>query len=47
MRDARARFAARLEAAGVVVSVYDQRLRVSPSVYNAAEDIDRLVGALA
>ena len=46
VKDAKARYAARLEAAGVTVSVYDQRLRISPSVYNTAEDIDRLVGVL-
>jgi selenocysteine lyase/cysteine desulfurase len=46
-RDARSVFAERLEAAGVEVSLWPNRLRVSVSVFNTIEDIDRLVEALA
>ena len=38
---------ARLAAANVYVSVRGNSIRVSPHLYNAAEDVDRLVSALA
>lgn len=45
-RDAAARFDARLAAEGVRISTYEHRIRVSPSIYNAPQDIQRLVRAL-
>jgi selenocysteine lyase/cysteine desulfurase len=41
------RFGDRLKAAGVRISLYPSRIRVSPSVYNTLDDIDRLAGALS
>lgn len=41
------RFGDRLKAAGVRVSVYPARLRISPSVYNTMADIDQLADVLA
>jgi selenocysteine lyase/cysteine desulfurase len=46
IRDAAKRFAKPLNQAGVTVSLYEHRIRISPSVYNTAEDIDRLVKGL-
>jgi selenocysteine lyase/cysteine desulfurase len=37
---------ARLKAAGVNIQVYDDRFRVSPSVYNTLEDIERVADIL-
>jgi selenocysteine lyase/cysteine desulfurase len=45
-RDAETRFAARLQQAGVSVTLSGERLRVSPSVYNDMGDIERLLSAL-
>jgi selenocysteine lyase/cysteine desulfurase len=45
-RDARERFARRLEAAKTYVSVGKNRIRVSASVYNDEEDIARLIHVL-
>jgi selenocysteine lyase/cysteine desulfurase len=36
----------RLHEAGVICSVREQRVRVSPHFYNSTEDIDRLLEAL-
>jgi selenocysteine lyase/cysteine desulfurase len=36
----------RLKEAGIVIQVYDNRFRISPSVYNTMADIDRLTGVL-
>ncbi|HKU62326.1 MAG TPA: aminotransferase class V-fold PLP-dependent enzyme [Gemmatimonadales bacterium] len=41
------RFTERLRAAKVSVSLYGDRMRVSPSVFNDARDIEALLGALA
>ncbi|WP_337187626.1 aminotransferase class V-fold PLP-dependent enzyme [Phenylobacterium sp.] len=46
-RDAAGRYGERLRSRGVRVSVYEHRIRISPSVYNTDDDIDRLVAALA
>jgi selenocysteine lyase/cysteine desulfurase len=46
MRDAATRFDGRLKAAGVRISTYPHRIRISPSVYNTAEDVTRLVELL-
>jgi selenocysteine lyase/cysteine desulfurase len=46
-RNAAATFDARLSAAGVRISTYQHRVRISPSVYNTAEDVARLVELLA
>lgn len=45
-RDAQATFGARLAGAGIRISTYAHRIRVSPSVYNDAADIERLIGVL-
>jgi selenocysteine lyase/cysteine desulfurase len=45
-RDAAARFDGRLKAAGLRISTYPHRIRISPSVYNTAEDVARLVEIL-
>jgi selenocysteine lyase/cysteine desulfurase len=37
----------RLEQAGINVQLYRHRIRISPSVYNTMDDIDRLVDVLA
>lgn len=37
---------ARLEAAGVFASVYEDRVRVAPTLFNDVDDIDALVAAL-
>ena len=44
--DAARRFREPLARAGITVSLRDHWLRVSPSVYNSAEDISRLTGVL-
>lgn len=46
VRDAAARFDARLRAEGVRISTYEHRIRISPSVYNNREDVERLLAAL-
>ena len=45
-RGAHDRFAHRLEAAGIYVSVSKNRIRISASVYNDEQDIDRLIQLL-
>jgi selenocysteine lyase/cysteine desulfurase len=47
LRNAAATFDARLKAAGVRISTYQHRIRISPSVYNSAEDVAQLVKVLA
>lgn len=37
----------KLDAAGVDITVYENRFRISPSVYNDMADIDRLIEALS
>ncbi len=39
--------ARRLKRANVDISVYEHRVRISPSVYNDMADVDRLLEALA
>jgi selenocysteine lyase/cysteine desulfurase len=46
VKDADRRFDAALRAANVKISTYRQRIRISPSIYNDAEDIDRLLSVL-
>ena len=46
-QDADKRFSARLRAAGIRISVYPDRLRISPSVYNTLEDVDHLAEVMA
>jgi selenocysteine lyase/cysteine desulfurase len=41
------RFSERLKQAKVSVSLYGDRLRVSPSLFNDMRDIDALLAALA
>jgi len=45
-QDAQKRWSVRLGAAGIRVSLYPHRIRISPSVYNGMDDIDRLLEAL-
>lgn len=45
--DARTAYAEKLRSAGVQISVSPNRIRVSVSIYNSMQDIDRLVEALA
>jgi selenocysteine lyase/cysteine desulfurase len=45
-KDAQKRFAARLRAEKIRISVYEHRIRVSPSVYNTMDDVEQLVRAL-
>ena len=46
-RDAEKRFAARLKQANVNVTISGERIRISPSLFNDAGDIDRLLAALS
>jgi selenocysteine lyase/cysteine desulfurase len=41
------RFTDRLKAAGIRISVYPNRIRVAPSVYNTLDDVDHLASVLA
>ena len=47
MRGAEQRFADRLKAANVVVSLYTDRIRIAPSIFNDMRDIETLLGALS
>lgn len=47
VKGAAARFDRRLDAAGVRISTYENRIRISPSLYNTLDDVDRLIGVLA
>lgn len=47
VKDAAARFDGPLAQAGVRISTYDNRIRISPSVYNTAEDVSRVLAVLA
>ena len=46
-QNAEKRFAARLKSANIKISVYEHRIRVSPSIYNTLDDIDHLVEVLS
>jgi len=46
-KDAAARLDPVLKAQGIKISTYDNRIRISPSVYNDMEDIDRLLKAVS
>ena len=46
-RDAGARHGKRLAVAGFQISAYPHRIRISPSVYNTADEVARLVDLLA
>ncbi len=46
-RDAEKRFASRLKSANIKISLYEHRIRVSPSIYNTPDDIDHLVEVLS
>jgi selenocysteine lyase/cysteine desulfurase len=45
-RDARARFAPRLSAASITVSLYEHRIRISPSVCSSPDDVSYLIATL-
>jgi len=47
MTGAERRFGERLRAAGVSVSLYGDRIRISPSIFNDMRDIETLLGALS
>ena len=42
-----ARFAKPLRDANIQISIYQNRVRISPSVYNGMEDVDQLVRVLS
>jgi selenocysteine lyase/cysteine desulfurase len=46
-RDAKKRFAGPLQQEKIRISLYDHRIRVSPSVYNTMEHIDHLIEILS
>jgi selenocysteine lyase/cysteine desulfurase len=46
-RDANKRFAQRLREAQIQISVYEHRIRISLSVYNTMDDVDRLIEVLS
>jgi selenocysteine lyase/cysteine desulfurase len=46
-RNAEKRFASRLKSANIKISIYEHRIRVSPSIYNTAGDIDHLIEVLS
>ncbi len=46
-KGAQQRFAERLRAEKIRISTYENRIRISPSVYNTEEDIARLVSVLS
>jgi selenocysteine lyase/cysteine desulfurase len=45
-RGAQARFAQRLQQENIRISLYENRIRISPSVYNTEAHIDQVVGVL-
>jgi selenocysteine lyase/cysteine desulfurase len=47
VRDAETRFRDRLLASQVQISVYPNGVRISPSIYNSQEDIERLIRVLS
>jgi selenocysteine lyase/cysteine desulfurase len=46
-KDAQKRFAARLRAEKIRISIYEHRIRVSPSVYNTMDDVEHLLKTLS
>jgi selenocysteine lyase/cysteine desulfurase len=46
-KDASKRFAARLQVERIQISVYENRIRVSPSVYNTMDDVEHLLSVLS
>jgi selenocysteine lyase/cysteine desulfurase len=46
-QNAEKRFAGRLKSANIKVSIYEHRIRVSPSIYNTMDDIDHLIDVLS
>jgi selenocysteine lyase/cysteine desulfurase len=46
-RNAEKRFASRLKSAKIKISIYEHRIRVSPSIYNTLDDIDHLLEVLS
>ncbi len=45
--NAEKRFASRLKAAKIKVSLYEHRIRISPSIYNTLDDIDHFIEVLS
>jgi selenocysteine lyase/cysteine desulfurase len=46
-RDAEKHFGARLKSANIKISIYEHRIRISPSIYNTSDDIDHLIEVLS
>jgi selenocysteine lyase/cysteine desulfurase len=46
-KDASKRFAVRLQAEQFQISVYESRIRISPSIYNTMDDVERLLKILS
>jgi selenocysteine lyase/cysteine desulfurase len=46
-QNAEKRFASRLKSAKIKISIYEHRIRVSPSIYNTLDDIDHLLEVLS
>ena len=46
-RDASTRLAPGLKDAGINIQLYENRIRISPSVYNSADDIEKLIDVLS
>jgi selenocysteine lyase/cysteine desulfurase len=46
LRDAETKLATRLKSAGVTIALYDDRFRISPSIYNSQQDVGRLLDVL-
>jgi selenocysteine lyase/cysteine desulfurase len=46
-KDAQKRFASRLRAEKIRISIYENRIRISPSVYNTPDDIAHLIKVLS
>ena len=45
--DAARRFTEPLAREGITVSLYDQRIRIAPSIYNSMDDVEHLIATLA
>jgi selenocysteine lyase/cysteine desulfurase len=46
-KDAAAKLQPKLDAAGINIQVYQNRFRISPSIYNTVGDIDQLIKVLS
>jgi selenocysteine lyase/cysteine desulfurase len=46
-KDANIKLASKLRKAGINIQLYDNRIRISPSVYNSDSDIEKLINVLS